>query len=131
VPVAINICYEAIFPNLVRKSVLQGGELIANLTNDGWYMKTSAPYQHWAPNVFRAVENHRWVVRADNTGISGIIDPTGHIIRSSGIFETAIVLGDVIPLTDKTFYTRFGDLFAWACVAFCVASIVLYILRVA
>jgi apolipoprotein N-acyltransferase len=129
VPVAINICYEAIFPNLVRQSVLKGGELIANLTNDGWYMKTSAPYQHWAPNVYRAVENGRWVVRADNTGISGIIDPLGHVVQSSGIFETAIVLGNVTPLADTTFYTRHGDLFAWVCLLFCAASLLLYILR--
>ena len=130
VPVAINICYEAIFPDLVRQSVLQGATVIANLTNDGWYMKTSAPYQHWAPNVFRAVENHRWLVRADNTGISGIIDPLGHVVQSSGIFERAIVEGNVTPLTENTFYTRFGDLFAWGCILFCVASFLLYILGI-
>ncbi len=129
-PVAVNICYEAIFPDLVRRSVLEGGQWIANLTNDGWYMKTSAPYQHWAPNILRAVENDRWVVRADNTGISGIIDPLGRVIRSAGIFETAIVMGNVTPLTDKTFYTRFGDLFAWICIVFCAASLLLYILRI-
>ena len=77
----MNICYEAIFPNLVRRSARQGGQIIANLTNDGWYMRTAAPYQHWAPNIFRAVENDRWLVRADNTGISGIIDPRGRIVR--------------------------------------------------
>src|SRR5207302_4238940 len=49
VPIGVNICYESIFPDLVRRSVLKGGEIIANLTNDGWYMRTAAPYQHWAP----------------------------------------------------------------------------------
>jgi apolipoprotein N-acyltransferase len=126
----VNICYEAIFPNLVRKSVRQGGELIANLTNDGWYMKTSAPYQHWAPNVFRAVENHRWLVRADNTGISGIIDPNGRVISSSEIFVPAVIHGTVEPLSDLTLYTRFGDLSAVVCILFCVASLLLYMLRI-
>jgi apolipoprotein N-acyltransferase len=114
-PVGVNICYEAIFPDLVRQSVKQGAQLIANLTNDGWYMQTAAPYQHFTPNVFRAVENGRWLVRADNTGISGIIDPTGHIVAASSIFESAVVTGIVHPLSDMTLYTRWGDWFAIFC----------------
>jgi apolipoprotein N-acyltransferase len=115
VPVGVNICYEAIFPNLVRQSIRQGGQLIANLTNDGWYMQTAAPYQHWAPNIFRAVENGRWLLRADNTGISGIIDPVGKVVAQSSIFETTVVSGLVQPRTELTVYTRFGDVFAWIC----------------
>jgi len=119
-PVGVNICYEAIFPNLVRQSVKGGAVLIANMTNDGWYMRTAAPYQHWAPNIFRAVENDRWLVRADNTGISGIIEPTGRVQAASRIFEPCVIQGSVAPQSALTLYTRFGDLFAWLCVFFCV-----------
>jgi len=123
VPVGVNICYEAIFPDLVRKSVVQGGQIIANLTNDGWYMKTSAPYQHWAPNILRAVENDRWLVRADNTGISGIIDPRGHVMAASALFQPGVIQGTVEARMHLTLYTRFGDLFAWVCIAVAFASL--------
>jgi apolipoprotein N-acyltransferase len=118
-PVGVNICYEAIFPNLVRRSVRQGAVLIANLTNDGWYMNTAAPYQHWAPNVFRAVENGRWLVRADNTGISGIIGPTGRVEAASALFQPCVIAGTAQARRELTPYTRLGDLFAWLCVIFC------------
>ncbi len=114
-PIGVNICYEAIFPNLVRESVKQGAQLLANLTNDGWYMRTAAPNQHLIPNVFRAIENDRWVMRADNTGVSALIDPSGRIQAASAIFETTIVQGTVEPRTHLTFYTRHGDWFAWLC----------------
>src|SRR5262249_46353327 len=95
--IGMNICYEAIFPNFVRQSVLQGATAIVNVTNDGWYMRTAAPHQHFVPNVFRAVENDRWVLRANNTGISGVIDPVGHVQASSPIFEPAVVTGMIAP----------------------------------
>jgi len=114
-PIGVNICYEAIFPNLVRQSVRQGAQVIANLTNDGWYMRTSAPYQHWAPNIFRAVENARWLIRADNTGISGVIDPSGRVIITSPIFQPHLLIGTVVPRQETTPYTRAGDVFSWLC----------------
>ncbi|MFA5974792.1 MAG: apolipoprotein N-acyltransferase [Elusimicrobiota bacterium] len=117
--IGVNICYEALFPNLVRRSVCQGAEVIANLTNDGWYMKTAAPYQHFAPNVLRAVENSRWLVRADNTGVSAIVDPYGRIQAASPIFESTIIEGTVQPLRSFTLYTRFGDWLPWLCLLFC------------
>ena len=128
-PVGVNICYEAIFPDLVRRSVRQGARIIANLTNDGWYMQTAAPYQHWAPNIFRAVENNRWLVRADNTGISGIIEPTGRVQAASAIFHPAVIEGTVQAHNGLTFYTRYGDLFAWICVMFCTLICLRDILR--
>jgi apolipoprotein N-acyltransferase len=113
----VNICYEAIFPNLARRSIQRGGQLIVNLTNDGWYMKTAAPYQHLAPNVFRAIENHRWLARADNTGVSALIAPTGEIVAQTPIYLTRVLTGTVYTRNDLTFYTRFGDIFAWICLA--------------
>jgi apolipoprotein N-acyltransferase len=115
VPIGVNICYEAIFPNLVRQSVKHGAQIIVNLTNDGWYMKTAAPYQHLAPNVFRAVENRRWLARADNTGISALIDPFGHIVLQTPIYQARVLIGTAELRSDLTFYSRYGDFFAWLC----------------
>ncbi len=121
--VGVNICYEAIFPALVRKSVKQGAEIIANLTNDGWYMRTAAPFQHFTPNVFRAIENNRWLIRADNTGISAIIDPVGHVVAASPIFQGCVVTGNVFARRAISLYTRFGDVFAWCCCLFSVLAL--------
>jgi apolipoprotein N-acyltransferase len=125
VPVAMNICYEALFPNLVRRSVQQGGQLIVNITNDGWYMKTAEPYQHLAPNVFRAIENDRWLARADNTGVSAIIAPTGEIVAQTPIYLPRELTGTVYARTHRTFYTRFGDVFAW----FCLFAVLVFVYR--
>ncbi len=121
----LNICYEAIFPDLVRRSVRGGAEILINLTNDGWYMRTSEPWQHFVPNVFRAIENDRWLLRADNTGISGIVDPVGHIVAASPIFEKAVVNGTVYPRQALTFYSRFGDVFSFLCMVIVAVSLIL------
>jgi apolipoprotein N-acyltransferase len=124
--VGINICYEAIFPALIRKSVVDGAQLIGNITNDGWYMRTAAPHQHFAPNIFRAIENRRWLVRSDNTGISAIIDPWGRVVAQTPIFKPMTLTGTIYPRADLTFYTRFGDVFAWMC---CAAAVFFWIRR--
>jgi len=117
------ICFEVIFPDLVRRFVKNGAEFLVNITNDGWYGKTAASSQHIAMVAFRAVENRVPVVRAANTGISGIIEPIGKIGKETGIFTTAYVLGEInIGSSIKTFYTRYGDLFAYIC---CVVSLLL------
>jgi apolipoprotein N-acyltransferase len=113
----VLICYELIFPYLSRAEVRNGANLLVNITNDAWYGKTSAPYQHFSMTVFRAVENRRALVRAANTGISGFIDPSGRIIVSTPIFEDAAVTKDIPILREITFYTRFGDIFAYLCLA--------------
>ncbi len=94
--VAPNICYEAIFAGLVQKSA-KNADVIVNITNDGWFLDTNAPEQHYVTNLFRAVETGRSVIRAANTGISAVIDPTGReIIRSpllvSGVYEARVPL---------------------------------------
>ncbi len=122
----VNICFEAIFPNEVRKSVRNGAEIIVNLTNDAWYLKTSAPYQHFTMNVFRAVENRRFVVRAANTGVSGFIDPAGRVKSETKIFETDVLSDKLFALNHITFYTKFGDIFAYLCI---VISIILLTFR--
>jgi apolipoprotein N-acyltransferase len=118
------ICYEIILPDLVRRFVLAGADFIATLTNDDWFGRTSAPYQHFSMAIFRAVENRVPVVRAANSGISGVITPQGRIVRQTKIFREAVFTKD-LPLLPhgKTFYTRFGDLFAWFCVVGAVLSV--------
>ena len=111
------ICYEIIFPNLARKMAKNKASLLINITNDAWYGKTAAPYQHFSMAVFRAVENRRALVRSANTGISGFIDPAGRIVSSTPLFKDA-VMTRLIPLIDtETIYTRIGDAFAWLCLS--------------
>ncbi len=116
-PFGLTICYEAIFPQLVRRFTVGGAELLANITNDGWYGRTSAPYQHFAMARLRAVENGRSLARAANTGISALIDPRGRVLAGTQLFERRSLVGDVPLVRESTFYARHGDLFAWLCVA--------------
>jgi len=111
----ILICYEIIFPKLSAASVRNGAEFLTNITNDAWYGTTGAPYQHFSMAVFRAVENKRSVIRSANTGISGFIDPAGRITGKTPLFQEAVMTQEMPVITFKTFYTRFGDLFAGIC----------------
>jgi apolipoprotein N-acyltransferase len=117
VPVGAFICYEAIFPSLVRLFPINGAQVLFNLTNDGWYGTSAAPYQHYAMARFRAVENHRFLVRAANTGISAIIDPFGRELARTALMEKRALVGDVRAISELTFYARFGDVFAWTVTA--------------
>ncbi|MDD5132378.1 MAG: apolipoprotein N-acyltransferase [bacterium] len=112
----VNICYEDIFPDLVRRLVKNGAEVIVNITIDSWYLDTAAPYQHFYMNVFRAIENRRWVIRSASTGISGYIDPYGNIISQTHLFKPEISIFPVSPENKMTVYTKYGDVFAKLCV---------------
>jgi apolipoprotein N-acyltransferase len=114
---AVPICFEIIFPDLVRRMAKEGANFLVTLTNDAWFGDSAAPYQHFAMVVFRAVENHLAVARAANTGISGLIGPDGHILSETSIFTQEAVTGS-IPLrtSTPTFYTQYGDAFSWGCV---------------
>jgi apolipoprotein N-acyltransferase len=88
---------------------------LVTITNDAWFGRTSAPHQHFAIAVFRAVENRVFIARAANTGITGFIDPRGKIIKKGEIF-TEEAMSETIRLSKKkTFYTLYGDVFAWVC----------------
>jgi apolipoprotein N-acyltransferase len=107
---SVFICYESIFPTIARQQTLDGAEFLINTTNDGWFGTTSAPAQHLAMAVLRAVENGRPVVRAANTGISCFIDAKGGIHQPTQLFEQTAIQADVIPRRALTPYTRTGDL---------------------
>jgi apolipoprotein N-acyltransferase len=117
------ICYEAIFPSLARRFVQGGAELLVNVTNDAWYGTTSAPYQHLAMAAFRAVENRRYLVRAANTGITAVIDPHGRVLEPTRLYDTTLVVRDVPLVAERTFYARYGDLFAQASSAIALALV--------
>jgi apolipoprotein N-acyltransferase len=107
------ICFEAIFPDLARIQTKEGAQVLVNLTNDAWFGFTSAPYQHLAMAVFRAVENHRPMIRAANTGFSAFISPRGEILSRTALFRKGTLVRDIRPISNHlTFYTRFGDVFA-------------------
>ncbi len=108
----VLICFEIIFPNLCRKFVKRGADFLVTITNDAWFGRTSAPYQHLSMAVFRAIENRVSIARAANTGISAFIDAKGEIRKRSDIFVPAALVGNISPKIEETFYTRYGDLFA-------------------
>jgi apolipoprotein N-acyltransferase len=115
------ICYEAIFPSLVRRFAAGGAELLVNVTNDAWYGTTSAPHQHLAMAAFRAIENRRYLVRAANTGITAVVDPRGRVIEPTRLFDTTVLVREVPFVAETTFYARHGNLFAQACAAMSLA----------
>lgn len=116
------ICYEIIFPGLVRKFYTHGGDFMVTITNDAWFGNTAGPYQHFSMAVFRAIENRKPVVRAANTGISGFIDSNGRILLQSGLFNRQVLTNGLKTDSSMTFYTKYGDLFSFFCI---VVSIVL------
>ncbi len=111
----VMICYEAIFPEAARDYKRKNADLLVNITNDAWFGRTSAPYQHLSMTIFRAVENRLYLVRAANTGISAVIDPTGKILSRTGLFERTVLMGEVKFIDEKTFYAAYGDLFVYLC----------------
>ena len=111
------ICYEVVYPSLMRQAVLAGSELLTTITNDAWYGHSSAPYQHFALASMRAIEQGRYLARAANTGISGVVDPYGRIVRQSGIFEQDALVEEVRFLTVRTIYSRIGDAIAYVAIA--------------
>ena len=119
----VLICFEIIFPNLCRRFVKGGANFLVTITNDAWFGRTSAPYQHFSMATFRAVENRVFIARAANTGISGFIDPKGKIVKQGGIFTEEAMNGTIHLMKDKTFYTLYGDVFAWICSALSFLSL--------
>jgi len=111
----ILICFEIIFPDLCRRFVKDGADFLVTITNDAWFGKTSAPYQHLSIATFRAIETRVFIARAANTGISAFIDPKGKILQQGDLFTEEAMNGTIRLMKEKTFYTLYGDIFAWIC----------------
>lgn len=121
--ISTAICYEIVYPGLVRGGVLAGSQLLTTITNDAWYGYSSAPYQHFLQASMRSIEQGRYLARSANTGISGIVDPYGRVVRQSRIFERAVLTGDVRMLAGRTVYGTIGDSCAYACVVLTFAAL--------
>jgi apolipoprotein N-acyltransferase len=106
--VSTAICYEVVYPDLVRRFVTGGSEMLTTITNDAWFGPTSAPYQHFEQASMRAIEEGRYLVRS--------ADPYGRVVERSAIFQPAVVVGDARFLKTSTFYARHGDILAYASV---------------
>jgi len=123
----VLICYEVIFPDISRKYSQAGTDFLVTITNDAWFGRTGAPYQHFSMAVFRAIENRVPLVRAANSGISGIIGPTGRIEAQIPLFVRTFLDGK-IPINQPrltTFYSRYGDVTVGLC-GIIIAMVVLF-----
>jgi apolipoprotein N-acyltransferase len=103
------ICYEVVYPDLIARAVRQGSELLTTITNDAWYGRSSAPHQHFEMAAMRAIEQGRYLARAANTGISGIVDPYGRVRQRSRLFEQIGLVDEVRLLRGRTVYSVIGD----------------------
>lgn len=112
-PFSCGICFDSVFPFLMKKFVLQGAQFLVVITNDGWFGRTSGPYQHRNISIMRAVENRRWVARCANTGISTFIDPLGRMHGKTPLYHKASLSHQIYPETKLTFFTRYGEWFAY------------------
>jgi apolipoprotein N-acyltransferase len=122
--VGVMICYESIFPQLARSYAQQNVSLIANITNDAWFQRSNAPYQHFSHMILRAIETRLPVVRSANTGVSGYIDPLGRVRSKTEIFVPAAETYQVESAGITTLYTRFGDWIGFTCLAITGAIVV-------
>ena len=125
----VAICYEVIFPNLVRQFATNGAEFLVTVTNDAWFGPSAAASQHFSMVVFRSVENHLAFARSANTGISGFIDPFGRIVEATPIFTEQAVKATMQVWRPDTFYSRHGDVFAYGCAIICALLILLGLFR--
>lgn len=111
--VGVTICFEGVFPRLVRKEVLSGADLIVNITNDAWYAGTPGPMQHFLLERVRAVELGRCLVRSANGGISGLVGPDGRLEETTEQGRPDSGWGNARLLSEKTLYSRIGDHWLW------------------
>jgi apolipoprotein N-acyltransferase len=120
----VFICYESIFGDDIRQFINDGAEVLVNISDDGWYGDSSAPWEHLDMVRMRAIENGRWIVRATNTGITVAVDPLGRVTAQMprhvrGSLQVAFGYSD-----QRTLYTRFGDWVGWLCVVVSAVLIV-------
>ena len=107
------ICYESTFPDINRQHAKLGVDFITFLVNDAWYIKWPEPEQHARQSIYRAIENRKSVIRCANTGISLVIDPSGYVRERTNLNESDIITTTVKKVNYITFYTKFGNVFAY------------------
>ncbi|UCC94600.1 MAG: apolipoprotein N-acyltransferase [Candidatus Omnitrophota bacterium] len=112
----VAICFESIYPRIVRRLTREGAQVLFILTNDAGFGRSKLVDFHAREAVFRAVENRRYIVRAAQSGISMLIDPMGRILKKTEEFEKTILMGNVWPNSQDTFYAKYGDVFVYLCI---------------
>lgn len=122
--IGCGICFDSIYENIIRESVLSGAEIIVISTNDSWFGDSAALKMHNSQSVLRAIENGRYVVRAANTGISSVIDPMGNVISRLGANREGYLVKEVDLREDITLYTRIGNVFVYCCAAFVIVCVI-------
>jgi len=109
------ICYESVFSDYIRQFADSGAQVLFNISNDSWFGKTAARYQHLMIVRMRAAENDRWIVRSTNDGVSGVIDPAGRVGLTLPEYQESSARVQYGYVNDATFYTRHGDWFVLVC----------------
>jgi apolipoprotein N-acyltransferase len=122
--VGVFICYESVFPGEVREFAANGAQVFVNVSNDGWFGDTAAPWQHLEQARMRAIENHRWLLRSTNTGITGVIDPFGRVLDTAARNQRTFIDVPFSLESDTTFYARHGNWFVWVCAIISVLALV-------
>ena len=121
--IATPICYEAAVPGFVRRMVREArANLVVMLSNDAWFGDSQEPWIHLAVARMRAIEQHRFVVRATNSGLSAVIDPAGRLVVRSGLLTRETLRGAVRALDGETLYARAGDWLGWLAAIACAAT---------
>ena len=115
--IGVFICYEAIIPQLARQLTKNGAGVLVNISNDAWYGDSAAAYQHLEMARLRAIENHRYLLRATNNGLTTEIDPYGRVLEQLPRYQQLVMPAHFSFETRLTFYSAHGDVFAWLCVA--------------
>jgi len=134
---AALICFENVFPSMTSEFTKRGAEFFVVITNDSWFQRSRAPYEHLYTSVFRAIETRRPFIHAANTGLSGFIDADGRVVdtlrdkNEKELFVTGGMSRSVYPQQGLTFYVRYGGLIPWiaACLAFLSLVLVTFLNR--
>ncbi len=120
----VFICYESVFPDEVRQFVKGGANLLVNISNDGYFGHSAAREQHLEIARMRAVENSRWLIRSTNDGITATIDPDGHVDERLPPYKELVEHMHFAFRSGATFYTNYGDWFAWGCLIAALGALV-------
>jgi apolipoprotein N-acyltransferase len=120
----VFICYESVFPDEVREFVKEGANLLVNISNDGYFGHSAAREQHLEIARMRAVENSRWLIRSTNDGITAVVDPAGNVDERLPLYEETTAAMHFLFRDGSTFYTNYGDWFAWGCLIAAIGALV-------
>ena len=123
------ICYESIYPRIARSTVRNNAEIISIISNDSWFGKSNAMYQHHNHAILRAVENNRYVLRVSSTGVTSVISPTGQITDYAEPFKEETLKAYVTTIKKRSLYSILGDIIIIPSATIFIYSVILYFLQ--